>query len=272
MGVLSYQVSTTGIVPNVTGLGMGMSQQLPVQIYLSTNNTLAEVIVAGFLNKSKQDFQIPYNDGQMALVSTTDEGNVWLTVSVNGANYSLATPSGSGSVALPTVANQIAYATDATGSLAAGGSTRLFNAGGLDAGLSGTAGTLRSYPATAANGYLEFAGTANGGARNVVVTNAAHAQTSTYTIPDVGAATGGLLVTTTPLRAKVVKAAAAAGGAAAQSFSDAFCTSASTVVGNWVTQANAASVLTIAAGNGSFIVTSSADAGVGTFDYTIYKA
>lgn len=70
---------------------------------------------------------------------------------------------------------------------------------------------------------------------------------------------------------KSVAKAAAAGGAAAQSFTDAFCTTASVVIGNWVTQANAASVLTIVPGNGSFVVTSSANAGVGTFSYTINK-
>lgn len=70
---------------------------------------------------------------------------------------------------------------------------------------------------------------------------------------------------------KSVAGAAAAGGAAAQSFTDAFCTSGSCVVGNWNTQANAASVLKIVPGNGSFVVTSSADAGVGTFNYIITK-
>lgn len=74
-----------------------------------------------------------------------------------------------------------------------------------------------------------------------------------------------------PLNIKAVHAAAAAGGAAAQSFTDAFCTASSVVVGNWVTQANAASVLKIVPSSGSFVVTSSADAGVGTFSYIITK-
>jgi hypothetical protein len=70
---------------------------------------------------------------------------------------------------------------------------------------------------------------------------------------------------------KWVAAAAAAGGAAAQSFTDTFCTTSSAVIGNWNTQTNAASVLKIVPGNGSFVVTSSADAGVGTFEYLIIK-
>jgi hypothetical protein len=70
---------------------------------------------------------------------------------------------------------------------------------------------------------------------------------------------------------KSVAGAAAAGGSAAQSFTDAFCTSGSCVVGNWNTQANAESVLKIVPGNGSFVVTSTGDAGVGTFNYIITK-
>ena len=70
---------------------------------------------------------------------------------------------------------------------------------------------------------------------------------------------------------KAVAGAAAAGGAAAQSFTDAFCTSGSNVIGNWNTQTNAVSVFKIVPGNGSFVVTSSGDAGVGTFNYIITK-
>ena len=112
----------------------------------------------------------------------------------------------------------------------------------------------------------------NAGANfNTIVSNGVMGQTTTYTIPDILASTGGIVVSTAAVRMKSVDAAAAAGGAAAQSFTDAFCTTTSVVIGNWVTQANAASVLKIVPGNGSFVVTSSADAGVGTFSYIIQK-
>lgn len=87
--------------------------------------------------------------------------------------------------------------------------------------------------------------------------------TSLIALPYAGAASAFTM--------KSVAGAAAAGGAAAQSFTDAFCTSGSVVIGNWVTQANPASVLKIVPGNGSFVVTSSANAGVGTFSYIITK-
>ena len=84
-------------------------------------------------------------------------------------------------------------------------------------------------------------------------------------------APGTIIATTAGLLMKSVAGAAAAGGAAAQSFTDAFCTAGSNVIGNWNTQANAASVLKIVPGVGSFVVTSSANAGVGTFNYIITK-
>lgn len=147
----------------------------------------------------------------------------------------------------------------------------VINAGNIQAGLSGTAGTLASFPGTAANGSLIVAAINAGGAFNTTISNSVMGQSTVYSLPDIGAATGGIMVSTTALRVKSVAGAAAAGGAAAQSFTDAFCTSGSNVVGNWNTQANAASVLKIVPGNGSFVVTSSADAGVGTFNYIITK-
>ena len=141
----------------------------------------------------------------------------------------------------------------------------------LQLGASGTASSLTMFPPTAANGFFELLPVNAGGAFNTILSNGTMGQTTTYTIPDIGASTGGVVVSTAPVRMKSVAAAAAAGGAAAQSFTDAFCTSGSVVVGNWVTQANAGEVVKIVPGNGSFVVTSTADIGVGTFSYIINK-
>lgn len=144
-------------------------------------------------------------------------------------------------------------------------------AGSLISGSSGNVGGLTLFPATAANGTFILAPVNAGGAFNTTLSNGVMGQSTVYTLPDIGAATGGVVVSTAAVRMKSVAGAAAAGGAAAQSFTDAFCTSGSNVIGNWNTQANAASVLKIVPGNGSFVVTSSADAGVGTFNYVIMK-
>lgn len=143
--------------------------------------------------------------------------------------------------------------------------------GNVSAGSSGHAGTVSSFPATAANGSLILAGVNAGGAFNTTISNGTMGQSTVYSLGDIGASTGGIVVATTPIRMKAVAAAAAAGGAAAQSFTDTFCTSGSVVIGNWVTQTTPAEVIKIVPGNGSFVVTSTADAGVGTFSYIITK-
>lgn len=144
-------------------------------------------------------------------------------------------------------------------------------AGNITSGSSGDAGTFVSFPATAANGTFIIQAVNAGGAFNTTIASGTMGQSTVYTVPDILAATGGVVVSTAAVRMKSVAGAAAAGGAAAQSFTDAFCTTGSNVIGNWNTQANAVSVLKIVPGNGSFVVTSSADAGVGTFNYVIMK-
>lgn len=154
--------------------------------------------------------------------------------------------------------------TAATGNITA-------TAGSFISGSSGNVGGLTLFPATAANGTFILAPVNAGGAFNTTISNGVMGQSSVYTVPDIGAATGGIVVSTAAVRMKSVAGAAAAGGAAAQSFTDTFSTTGSNIIGNWNTQANAASVLKIVPGNGSFVVTSSADAGVGTFNYVIMK-
>ena len=183
-----------------------------------------------------------------------------------------------GTVKNQTVASTLGFGlTLTTGNLAVSAGTITSSgaiqatAGNVTAGSSGNAASLISFPATAANGTLIISALNAGGAFNTTIRNSVMGQSTVYSIPDILAATGGIMVSTTALRVKHVAAAAAAGGAAAQSFTDAFCTTGSTVIGNWNTQTNAASVLKIVPGNGSFVVTSSADAGVGTFAYMISK-
>ena len=166
MSVQAVQLSSTGFVPNTSGLGLNISQQLPTFIFIETNDAVATVLVAGYLNKSHTVFQFPYNNNQMALVYTTDNGGQtqWLTIHVSGSTYSLVAPTADGVVALPTVANQITYSTNTGGALASLGlATALFNAGNISAGISGTAGSLFSFPLTAANGKLGLTAVANVG-------------------------------------------------------------------------------------------------------------
>lgn len=145
------------------------------------------------------------------------------------------------------------------------------DAGNLLAGSSGSAGTVASFPATAGNGELILAAVDAGGAFNTTISNSTMGQSTVYSIPDVGAATGKILVNASQGLMKSVTAAVVAGGNASQTITDAFCTATSTVVANWNTQTNPASILTVTPGVGSFVVVSSADPGASTLGYIILK-
>ena len=268
MAILNIQLGSVGL----TGV-------TPRIVYIMTNNTLSDVLATGFLNQAVQN-GFSFSETDMALVGTKLTPSsaatqlAWLDVSHVGANWSLTSTNSPGSVTLPTVPGYLVHAADTIGTLTTA-SDAVTNVGAINSGLvaGGTVGLLRAYPTTASSGFIamQAAVNASGNFGTTISNSLAQAQSQTLTVGDVGAATGGLVASTTIFVMKKVVAAAAAGGAAAQSFTDTFCSSTSVVVGNWVTQANAASVLTIVPGNGSFVVTSSADAGVGTFSYTILK-
>lgn len=145
------------------------------------------------------------------------------------------------------------------------------SAGNMIAGANGAAGTLTSFPATAANGSLILAAVDAGGAFNTTISNGTMAQSTVYTVGDIGAATGAIPVSTGAIRMKMVADAAVAGGSATQNVADAFCTAASVVLAFWQTQANPAVIRTIVPGAGSFDIISDVDAGAGTVNYVIMK-
>lgn len=194
--------------------------------------------------------------GQSSVVSIPDPG-------VAAANFLLTESAGTQTIATGNIALSAGTIT-ASGAIAS-------TAGDITSGSSGDAGTFISFPATAANGTMIVAAVNAGGAFNTTVSNGTMAQSTVYTIADIGAATGGIPVATGAIRMKMVADAAAAGGAATQNFADAFCTAASVVLGHWQTQANPATIQVIVPGAGSFDVVSSVDAGAGTFNYVIMK-
>lgn len=276
MTILNIQTQPPAGQTAVTSSTMSTQSTLPGLIYILTDDTYAEVTATGYLTNVKS-LGNSFSNNQMALVYTTDEGPVWLKVVItySGASVlnivvSLVQISSPGDVTLPTIASNIIVSTDTEGTLANTTGTAI-NRGSIQAGLSGDAGTLISYPPTDANGSLIISARDAGGAFNTTIRNSAMGQSTVYSMGDIGAATGGLVVSTAAIRMKSVHEAAAAGGAVTQSFTDAFVTSGSVIVGNWVTQATPASVLKIVPGTGSFVVTSTADAGVGTFSYIVTK-
>ena len=215
---------------------------------------------------------LPQFIGVDAIVFNADPsaGGVSFSGGASTANALAVFSDTAGNIKAATTTTTLGQALAVTGAISATTSITSLS-GSVISGASGTAGTFTAFPATAANGTMIIAAGNAGGAFNTTITSGTIGQSTVYTVPDIGASTGGVVVSTAAVRLKSVAGAAAGGGNAAQSFTDAFCTSGSNVIGNWNTQANAVSVLKIVPGNGSFVVTSSGDAGVGTFNYIIMK-
>lgn len=96
----------------------------------------------------------------------------------------------------PEIANHIAVFADTAGSITDDASTAI-NGGNIQAGLSGTAGTLRSFPSGALSGVLILAAATNAsGNFNTTISNAtAVGQTQVISIPDSGGAASSFVLT-----------------------------------------------------------------------------
>ena len=194
MGILQLPMQ----VPAMVGI-------LPNQKFMVTTDNLGTVTTAGYLNQvslesnplSNTDIlQVLYSFNQQTTVGTYG----LFTVSISGTGtITLAQASLSGDVNLPTIANNIIVSTNTTGTIGNLTGTAI-NAGSLQAGSSGVAGTLISFPATASKGSLIIAGVANTGNTTTTLSNDAMGQASVINIPDPANAIGQLLIgaTATP--------------------------------------------------------------------------
>lgn len=184
LNIVLEQVGVVGVNPSIA--------------YIATNNTIAEVTATGFLNKSVAQ-GYAFTESMMCLVSTKTSPSAastqvgWLEVSHSGTDWSLVSTTAPGSVVLPTIANHIATFTNTTGGISEDAATAI-NGGNIQAGLSGTAGYVASFPSAAAKGSLRLTGVANTGDTLVTISNALHGQASVYSIPDGGQATAEFII------------------------------------------------------------------------------
>lgn len=176
----------------------GMEGVVPKIIFINTDDTIAEVLVAGYLNKPVKE-GIPISVNEAALVATrpsdssADVSTTLFDIVHSNGNWSLVAQAGPGQVTLPTIANHIATYTNVTGTLSEDPATAI-SGGNIQAGLSGTAGYLASFPSAAAKGSLRVAAVANTGDTLVTISNAAQGQASVYSIPDGGQAASNFII------------------------------------------------------------------------------
>jgi hypothetical protein len=183
MAVLSWTTEVTGF----EGI-------IPHLVYINTNDTFATITATGYLNPSVEA-GMSFTNGEMALVMSTS-GPLWLQGELVGTNYNLVSPANTPGVVLPTIANHIATFTNTIGTLGEDASTAI-NGGNIQAGLSGTAGSLVSFPGTAANGSLLITAVNNVGNHTSTISSVtALGQNTVYTLTDPGAATAKFVLNT----------------------------------------------------------------------------
>lgn len=180
---------------------IGQPGLLPRVISINTNDTIATVTTDGYLNKAVA-LGMTLSELDMALVTTKTTPSavltspIFMTLSNTAGSWKLNLASDPGGVVLPTIAGRIAAYTNTLGTLSEDAATAV-NAGNIQAGVSGTAGYLSSFPSAAAKGSLRLTAVANTGDTLVTLSNALHGQASVYSIPDSGAATANLILSKT---------------------------------------------------------------------------
>lgn len=299
MAILSFNVNI-----------LGQAGNFPSEIIIETNDTLATVTTAGYLNGLHSEM-VPLVTGMMALVSTkttpnaTSSSSSWLNVIYSNGDWSLTSIGvAPGSIITPTIANHIATYNDTVGTLTEDPATAI-SGGNIQAGLSGAAGHFASFPSAATTGQFDFTAVANSGNFTVTLSNASHGQATTYSIPDVGNAAGRVLAgaTATPFTSGHLLSASGTGGVVADSgiassavqlntnikaqttgniggagagpltISQAACTSSSVILCSVKSSSNPCYIITIVPGTGSFTVTTNTDPGASLIlDYVLFVA
>lgn len=166
--------------------------------YMVTTDNIATLTTAGYLNNidlavypiaSSDVISVIYNYNLQ-----TRSGSYGLfTVSISNGTITLVTWANPGDVITPTIANHIATFTNTIGTIGEDAATAI-NGGNIQAGLSGTAGYVASFPGTAARGSLRLVGANNAGDTVTQITNASMGQASVITIPDPGAGSASFLL------------------------------------------------------------------------------
>lgn len=181
-----------------TQMTVGAVGVSPKEWRILTDNTFAQVTTAGFLTSAQGTYG--FSTGDFAFVTTSNLGVVMLNITVSAAGVvSLVDNADAQVITYPVTANHIAVFTASSSSSSTLGddAATAINGGSIQAGLSGTQGTFISYPSTPAKGYLTLIAAANTGDTVTVITNAAHGQSTIYSIPDCGSTTANFILSKT---------------------------------------------------------------------------
>lgn len=163
-------------------------------------NVSAGNVVAGSSGNAGTvgSFPASASSGELILAAVTNSGGNFNTTISNaasvGQNQVVSVPDGGGATSNFIISNSAGTQTIATGSLALTVGNVTATAGNLQAGSSGHAGTITSFPGTAANGSFVFAAVNNASNFASTLSNSAIGQATVYTFPDPAAATAQVIV------------------------------------------------------------------------------
>jgi len=140
---------------------------------------------------------IPQRIGVDAIVFNADPsaGGVTFSGGASTANALAVFSDTSGNIKAATTTTTLGQALAVTGAITASGAITS-TAGNITSGSSGDAGTFIGFPATAANGTFIISPVDAGGAFNTTLSNSAMGQSSVISIPDPGASTANILLST----------------------------------------------------------------------------
>jgi hypothetical protein len=266
----------------------GQNGVTPRRVQIVTTDSLSQVTTAGYLTEGKL---LPYTifptdiiDMIYSLNEATGVGTYGQFLpTITAGVITLTQYLSPGDVTLPVISGHIAVFDGTTGKVGDDAATAI-NGGNIQAGLSGTAGFLASFPATASKGSFRVVATANSGDTVTTLTNAAMGQATVVTIPDPAAATatiplkagpfvGGNLVKCSGTAGLLVDGgfsllgsttATWAGGGTSHTFVALEVSATSTVVATILASTNDVSITKVVPGAGDIAVTFSADPGADT--------
>lgn len=200
MTILSIQFLQLGVVPSANpNNALPAASQTPSLIFIATNDTNATVTTAGYLNALQQSTtdNFVFNNTQLALVYTTDDGVNWYQISIAAGTgiITLVAIVSPGDVLLPVIDHHIAAFNGVTGQIADLTGT-LIAKGSLQAGTATSQGSLIAFGAAnaGANDKLTISYVTSTANRGLTITNAAMGQATTLTIANPGVAASGFIL------------------------------------------------------------------------------
>ncbi len=222
---------------------------------LALDKTYSEIITAGFLNEPARvsgNSVLPTD----FIAIVYEDGASWFNPSISSSGVITLVPTFSPiNVTLPTIADHIATYADVDGNLAENATTAI-NGGNLQAGLSGTAGYLASFPTTALKGSLRVTGVANTGDTVTTISNVAMGQASVISIPDPATATANFAVAPAVLVNNNLVKASGTGGLVADAGARIVSNTTAAYAGGGTSNAFTANGLTVAS-KGSAVIRAS---------------